>query len=46
MKYLDYLENPDLIRQFCHRLTNPLISLLSSESEIIFLALKNINLIC
>lgn len=47
MKYLDILSNPDSIRLYQKKLTAPLISLLASsgKNEIIFLALKNINLI-
>lgn len=45
MKYTDYLENADLIRSYTKKAAAPMISLLSSEPEIQFVALKNINLI-
>lgn len=45
MKYLDYLTNPELIRTYCRKMTAPLVTLLSSEFEIQYIALKNINLI-
>ena len=34
MKFMDYLTNPDLIRQMSRKLTQPLITLLSCEPEI------------
>jgi len=45
MRYLDYLTSPDSIRKYTKKLAAPLISLLSTENEIIYVALKNINLI-
>ena len=45
MKYMDYLTNAEVIRTYCKKLTAPLTSLLSAEHEIIYVALKNINLI-
>ena len=45
MKYLDYLTNPELIRSYLRKLGAPLVSLLSTEYEIQYVALKNINLI-
>ena len=45
MKYLDYMVNPDLIRTYTKKLAAPLISLLASEPEIQYVALKNINLV-
>jgi vesicle coat complex subunit len=47
MRYLDFLNNPESIRNFAKKLTSPLISLLSGgkEPEIEYVALKNINLI-
>lgn len=45
MKYLDYLGNPESMRNYCRKLNNPLISLCSMEPEIQYVALKNINLI-
>ena len=34
MKFLDYLNNPDLIKTMSRKLTQPLITLLSCETEI------------
>ncbi|EGR30331.1 hypothetical protein IMG5_134800 [Ichthyophthirius multifiliis] len=45
MKYLDFITDPELIINYCKKLTSPLISLLNQESEVIYVALKNINLI-
>ncbi|CAK68572.1 unnamed protein product (macronuclear) [Paramecium tetraurelia] len=47
MKFLDYLQNPETLRQNALKMTAPLISLLSlgKEPEIQYVALKNINLI-
>ena len=45
MKYMDYLTNPELIRSYLRKLGAPLVSLLSTEYEIQYVALKNINLI-
>ncbi|KAL4461506.1 hypothetical protein ABPG74_016130 [Tetrahymena malaccensis] len=45
MKYLDYLTDPEMVINYCKKLTSPLISLLNMEPEIVFIALKNINLI-
>lgn len=45
MKYLDFLTDPEMIINYSKKLTNPLISLLSQEPEIVYVALKNINLI-
>jgi AP-1 complex subunit beta-1 len=45
LKYLDLIENPDYVDQISQKLSAPLISLLSAESEIQYVALRNINLI-
>lgn len=45
MKYLDFLTNADLIRTYTKKTAAPLISLLSSEPEIQYVSLRNINLI-
>jgi len=45
MKYLDSLNVPEVIRTYCRKLTQPLISLLNSNPEIEFIVLKNLNLI-
>ena len=45
MKYLDFLESPELVRSYCRKLTAPLVTMMGSEYEIQFVVLKNINLI-
>ncbi len=45
MKYLDFINNPESIRNYCRKLNSPLISLIGTEPEIQYVALKNINLI-
>lgn len=45
MKYLDFLNDPEMVINYCKKLTSPLISLLNMDPEIVFIALKNINLI-
>lgn len=45
MKYLDFLGSAESIRNYCRKLNSPLISLVGTEPEIQFVALKNINLI-
>jgi len=45
IRYLDYLTNPDSIRKYTKKLGAPLVSLLSSESEVVYVALKSINII-
>ena len=47
MKYLDLINNPEVIRSNAQKMTAPLISLLGlgKEPEIVYVALKNINLI-
>eukprot|EP01017_Pseudomicrothorax_dubius_P036123 TRINITY_DN5143_c0_g1_i8.p1 TRINITY_DN5143_c0_g1~~TRINITY_DN5143_c0_g1_i8.p1 ORF type:complete len:930 (-),score=303.67 TRINITY_DN5143_c0_g1_i8:123-2912(-) len=45
MKYLDFLTNPELIRAYCRKMTAPLVTLLSAEPEIQYIALRNIHLI-
>lgn len=42
---MDILSNAELVRGYCKKLQAPLISLLQEESEIQYIALKNINLI-
>jgi len=44
MRYLDYLNNAELIRNYCKKLADPLISLTGLDSEIVYIALKNINI--
>jgi AP-1 complex subunit beta-1 len=45
MRYLDFLNSPELIRSYCRKLSAPLISLMNAEPEIVYVNLKNINLI-
>ena len=45
MKYLDFITDPEMMINYCKKLTMPLISLLNMEPEIVYVALKNINLI-
>lgn len=45
IKLLDLVQSPDTIRSVCKKLTPALVTLLSSEPEIQYVALKNINLL-
>lgn len=45
MKFLDYIPNPENVRNYLKKLTQPILSLLTMENEIVFVSLKNINLI-
>jgi len=45
IKYLDMIESTDTVRTLCRKLAPPLVTLLSSEPEIQYVALRNINLI-
>ena len=45
IKLLDLVENPETIRTVCKKITPSLVTLLSSEPEIQYVALKNINLL-
>ncbi len=45
LKMVDYLEDPEQVRDYCRRMTPSLITLLSSDNEIKFVALKAITLI-
>ena len=45
MKNMDFVANVDGVRTLCRKLTPPLVSLLSAEPELQFIALRNINLI-
>ncbi len=46
IKMLEYLDDLDMVRNFCRRITPSLITLLSAENEIKYVALKNIQIIC
>ncbi|EEQ98643.1 beta adaptin protein, putative [Perkinsus marinus ATCC 50983] len=45
MKMMDKLNNTDMIRVMCRRLSAPLVTLLSQEPEIQYIALRDIRLI-
>jgi AP-1 complex subunit beta-1 len=45
LRYLDDITNEDLIRTITKKLAPPLVTLLNSEAEIQYVALRNINLI-
>lgn len=45
MKNMDFVANVDGVRTLCRKLTPPLVSLLSAEPELQYIALRNINLI-
>ena len=45
IKLLDKVENPETIRSVCKKITPSLVTLLSSEPEIQYVALKNINIL-
>lgn len=46
IKYLDFLSDVELTRQYSRKLTSPLISLMNQESEVVFVSLKNMQIIC
>lgn len=45
LKYVDYIDNQDQARTLCKKLSPPLVTLLSNEFEIQFVALRNIRLV-
>ncbi len=45
IRYMDYLSNPETIRNYTNKISSPLITMISRESEITFLVLKTINLV-
>jgi AP-1 complex subunit beta-1 len=45
LRYLDMVENDDVVRALSRKLAPPLVTLLNSEPEIQYVALRNINLI-
>merc|ERR1719226_217975 len=45
MKFMDRISSPELVRQFCKKMTPPLVTLLSAEAEIQYVVMRNINLI-
>ena len=45
IKYMDYIDDEDKLKSICRKLAPPLVSLMSSNPEIQYIAIKNINLI-
>mmetsp|Transcript_27988 Transcript_27988/g.42312 ORF Transcript_27988/g.42312 Transcript_27988/m.42312 type:complete len:177 (-) Transcript_27988:1965-2495(-) len=45
LKYLDFVQGTDKVRSICRKLAPPLISLMGSDPEIQYIAIRNINLI-
>ena len=45
IRYMDMLTDPEKIRSLCRKITPALVSLMNSEPEIQYIALRNINLI-
>ena len=45
VRLLDLVENPEIIRNVCKKITPSLVTLLSSEPEIQYVGLKNINIL-
>lgn len=45
IKYMDFIQQPDFIQQLTNKMAPPLVTLLSKEPEIQYVALRNINLI-
>lgn len=45
LSYLDSVTNTDMVRSFSRKLAPPLVTLLNSEPETQYVALRNINLI-
>jgi AP-1 complex subunit beta-1 len=45
LKYMDEIESQEVLRSYSKKLTPPLVTLLNSEPEIQYVALRNINLI-
>ena len=45
LRYMDYLSHPESIRAYNNKISAPLITMISRESEISYLVLKTINLV-
>lgn len=45
MKYMDAIQSAEVIKGLCKKMAPPLVTLLSKEPEIQYVALRNINLI-
>jgi AP-1 complex subunit beta-1 len=45
MRYLDFVTDNEKVRSVCRKMAPPLISLMNSEPEIQYIAIRNLNLI-
>jgi len=45
MKYMDLITSQDIVKALCKKMAPPLVTLLSKEPEIQYVALRNINLV-
>ena len=45
MRYLDFVTDSEKVRSICRKMAPPLISLMNSEPEIQYIAIRSINLI-
>lgn len=45
MRMMDVVQSDDLVRAWCKKMAPPLVTLLGTEPEVQFVALRNINLI-
>ena len=45
IRYLDFVTDSEKVRSICRKMAPPLISLMNSEPEIKYIAIRNINLI-
>lgn len=45
MRYLDHVTETEKVRSICRKMAPPLISLMNSEPEIQYIAIRNMNLI-
>jgi vesicle coat complex subunit len=45
MKYMDHIQSQEVVKALCKKMAPPLVTLLSKEPEIQYVALRNINLI-
>ena len=44
MKFMDRVQNPEMVLSLCKKMTPPLVTLLSAENEVQCVVLRNINL--
>ncbi len=45
MRYLDFITDTEKVRSICRKMAPPLISLMNSEPEIQYIAIRNLNII-